>query len=219
MAINLTAPFATVGRAINPLFGGTNDMPTPTTVPLDKDTQQMIDTGVDRASRPGSEFASEINQGVAQNAGALGQSQEQAQQADQRLGGGAAGAEALRQVYSANSGNTIGRMMKANQYRGELAKADYMNQMSHAAMAKQRVATQNYHMLSEAYSQAEMARAQFVTSLFQSAQTGMGMYAAGKGAAKGMKEQGVGANYGAARSGGYAPSGVDYGGMDAGSIA
>lgn len=193
MAINLAAPFVTAGRALNPLFGGTNDAPTPTTVPLDKDTEGMINEGVDRASRPGSEFAGEINQGVSQNAANLGQNEQQAAQSDQRLGGGAVGADALRQVYNAQSGNTIGRMMKANQYRGELAKADYMNQMSHAAMAKQRVAAQNYHMLTEAYNHAEMARAQFVNSLFQIGQTGMGMYAANmKRGPKGVSPDGGG---------------------------
>lgn len=167
-------PFVAIGNAIRPVFGGSNDTPDHTTVQLDPETQQLIREGADRADRPSSEFTADINRGAAENAASVGQDQQHANQEDSRMGGNSPHmAEALRGAYRSQTDNHIGRLLKSNDYRGQMAKADYMNQTAGAAIARQRVATQNYATLTSIYNQQEMARAQFVNSLFQIGQQGM----------------------------------------------
>lgn len=174
----MASVFEQVGNAIAPIFGGSTDTPKPGIAPLDPGTQGLINAGVTRAGQSGGQFADQINQGVSQNSASVGQDQQHASQEDQQFGGTQPMSDALRNAYSAQSGTNIGKLMKSNQYRGELAKSDYMNKMSQVAVAQQRVAAQNYATLTDAYNQSENSRAQFVNSLFQIGQQGMVMAAA-----------------------------------------
>jgi len=206
------------------------DVPQPKQAPLDAGTQEMINTGVDRASRPGGEFAGEINKNIDVNAGALGQSSQAATQQGQQLGGADPNmVNALRQVYAAKAGRAIGQIKQSNQYAGEMQKADYMNKMAAVTMGQQRAATQNYSMLTDAYNKSEMARAQFISSIFQLAGTGMAIGAAQSRKPKQSSRVGgqsyAESNYGSGGGGGYGDNTLgsgnfgEGGGSDMGSIA
>jgi hypothetical protein len=162
-------------------FGPSSDAPKLNIVSLDSDTQGLVNNSVQNAGRSGDEFAADINNGVAQNAASLGQDQQHATQEDQRGGDNSPYmADALRGAYQAHSDQNVGRLIKSNQYKGEMAKADYMRQTAAVQAAQQNVRNQNYSMLTEAYNQNEMARAQFVNSLFQLGGTAVAMYGAEK---------------------------------------
>ena len=157
-------------------FTGMGQAPDPTIVPLDADTQGLLNQSVDRASRPDAEFAASLNQGAVIGAGQLGQSEMQGQQEAQRLGD--TYSDAIRQSYASRANDSVGRLIRANEYKAKLQKGDQMRQMSQAAMAQQNVATQNYAMLTEAFNQSEMARANFVSQIFQTGNQAMVMKAA-----------------------------------------
>lgn len=181
----------------------------PAPVQVDPQVQGLIDSGVDRSVRSPEEIAAETNQGVAVGAGQLGQSEQQAQNQGLRQGGDAGYINALRGAYSARSDQNIGRIVEKNQMQAQYKKSDQMAKMSRTALAQQRVQTQNFETLTQAYNQQEMARAQFINQIFQLGGTGMGMAAANRKAVK-QDESIIGS--GPTRTGGYAPSQVDYGG-------
>lgn len=149
-------------------------------VDLDPGTQELLNQGTNRATRPDSEFGSEINQNVGQAAASHNLRSEGAQQESNNFGQTPQFMEALRQSYSARAGENINNLVRSNEHRGRLQKADELRQMSIAALGQQRAATQNYAMLTQAYNQAEMARAQFVSSLFQVGNQAMATNAANR---------------------------------------
>lgn len=216
---------ADIGRGVARLTG-MGEAPDPSVVPLDSQTQGMIEEGVTRAGRSGAEFANELNQGVQQSAHTFSPNETLASQADQRSGDiSTPYGQALRGAYSAYGDDTVSRMMRSNQMKGQLAKADYMNRMSKVMMAQQRVSAQSNQMLVDAYNQGEMARAGLVNELFQTAGTGVAMYAnrrrspSQQPSSGVMPEMNAGSNYNLGV--GYAPRpqrsyglGMDYSGEE-----
>lgn len=156
----------------------TNNVPQPGVVPLDADTQHMIDNVSERAADPNYKFAEKLNAGVQEGAKSLGGNAELASQADQREGASPHMGEAIRNAYSAQSNDSVSRLMRSNQHRAELMKADQLKRAAQMRIAQQRVAAQNNATLVDAYNQQEMARAGFIQSIFQGAATGMAISAA-----------------------------------------
>lgn len=168
MALDLPRPF-------RQLTGGAPD---PVIVPLDEGTQGLLNRGTDRATRPSEDYAADLNRGVAEAAQQFSQGPQAGAQESKRLGMDDGFNAALRQAYGSRESDIVNRLVRSNQYRGQLQRSQEMHRMSIAAMAQQRVATQNFAMLTEAYNQQEMARAQFISQLFQTGANAMSMYAA-----------------------------------------
>lgn len=148
-------------------LGYQTDAPELQTVDLDPQSKEMIEQGLSRAGRSTDEHAAEMNQGIVKSAQNLGGDQALSGQAMNRLGADASYGEAIRKAYSQQAGKSVSDLVKKNQMKAELRRADKLKQMSGLMLAKQRVATQNNEMLVNSYNQAEMARAQFVSQLFQ----------------------------------------------------
>lgn len=165
------------------LFGGGGSAPERKIVELDQGTQGLINQVNDRSNRDASAFGADINQGVAGAADSLGESPQAAMQSDLRAGGPTPYmGEALRQAYSSRSQENVGRLIKSNEYKGMLAKGDQMRRAAQTQIAQQRVAANNNARLVDAYNQQEAARAQFISSIFQTVSTGLTIAAASRGA-------------------------------------
>lgn len=156
--------------------------PDPVIVPEDPQTAAMIKEGVDRSTAPTEEHAANINANVANMSQLGGKSGEQT---DAGLGQSPGFLNALRNQYAARSSKDIDKIQAGNHQRAEMMRADKMRKMAMAAMGQQRAQTQNYEMLTQAYNDAEAARAQLISSIFQ-----MGAGAGGAAMAnKGKKPQ------------------------------
>lgn len=191
------------------LLGG--DTPQPNFVPLDAGTQGLLDQGVASASRPASDFANDLNKNVSENASGFMGNEQQSSQEAKRTGQDPGMFNALRNAYGSQAGTQIKQITNANQYKAQMMKADYLHQMAIAAVGQQQVATQNYSMLTDAYNQSEMARAGFVNTLFQTANTAMVMGAKKRPSTK-TQPGGVQESPAAGRVGGYGgqPSFANY---------
>lgn len=143
--------------------------PQPTLVPLDSGTNSLIDQSVARGGQSTQQFADQQNAGVDQAATqGYGQNPQQAQQHDQSMGySGADGAvnSAIRNQYRADSGATIDRLKDAYSQQAVFQKNAALQQASAEAMARQKVTTQSYATLMNAYNQTEAARAQVLNSI------------------------------------------------------
>lgn len=183
------------------LFG---TAPQPNIVPLDPGTQQLLDQGTTRAGQDASTFAGQLNQGVSQAGNQLGESNQQLNQQGAAAAQSPGMMQAIRNAYSGQTQKNIQAIQSKNQQAGLYAKLDYTNQMARAALMQQNIAAQNYTTLTQAYNQAETSRAQFVNSLFQTVDVGIGIMA---GKAKKAAPTG-GGNVGGYGGGG---GGVPYG--------
>lgn len=143
--------------------------PQPTLVPLDPGTNSLIDQSVARGQQSTQQFADQQNAGVNQAATqGYGQTPQQAEQHDQSMGySGADGAmnSAIRNQYRADSGATINRLKDAYSQQAVFQKSQALQQASAQAMARQKVTTQSYSTLMNAYNQTEAARAQVLNSI------------------------------------------------------
>lgn len=163
------------------LFGET---PQPKQVELDPATGGLLHQGTDLATRSGDQYATDMNQNVANNAKSLQQNDQQAAQESQKLGMDPGFFGGLRNAYNAQSDATVQKLMRQNSLKAEMQRSDQMSRMAKAAMAQQQAATQNYAMLTKAYNESEMARAQLVSSLYQTAGTAVGTMAGNPAAMK-----------------------------------
>lgn len=202
------------GKALDPLTQGLfGKAPDPTTVPLDSDTQGLINESTNRALQPQSTFNDSINQNVDMGR-SLDQDQQHAHQEDVGMGGDSGMNQALRNQYSSRASTAINKIKARNDMEAQMQRANYMKQVSMAAMGQQRAAVQNYQMLTDAYNQSEMARAQFVNSLFQTANVGMAINS-GRTKPSGFESEMNAASTSNIQSprnlGGYAPDGISYG--------
>lgn len=138
--------------------------PDPKIVGEDPQAAALITEGTNRAVAPTSEHAANINANVANMSQLNGKPDEAT---DAGLGQSPGFLTALRNQYAARSSKDIDKIQAGNMQRAEMMRADKMRKMAQAAMGQQRVMTQNYEMLTQAYNDAEAARAQLVSSIFQ----------------------------------------------------
>lgn len=148
--------------------------PQPNIVPLDSGTQGLVNSTVQKASQPLSTYTGELNQGVsttmAQPSAAMTKGSDSAM-------GGNFSSSAIRNKYAQVAGQGIAGVMNQNNYQAQLMRADYMNQTAKALLGQQQNYVQNMQTITNANISQEMARAQMINSLFQTADTGMGIYA------------------------------------------
>jgi hypothetical protein len=160
---------------LNNVFG---NAPQPTTVPLDTGSQNLENQMADQSNQPSNYYSGILNSNLGQVAN-LGQNDQQMNQSAQSMGMAPGQMEAIRNVYSQQAGQGINRLTQQNELKGQMMKADYMNQMSRAMLGIQQNAVNQYGVLSQAYQQQEYARAGVINSLFQTANFGIGMAGAG----------------------------------------
>lgn len=158
-------------------LGLVKSAPDPKIVGEDPQTAALIAEGTNRATAPTEEHAANINANVgtmSQLGGKPGDA------TDAALGQGPGFLTALRNQYAARSSRDIDKIQSGNMQRAEMMRADKMRKMAQAAMGQQRAMTQNYEMLTQAYNDAEIARAQLVSSIFQMGGQAGGMAMANK---------------------------------------
>lgn len=167
-----------VGAIFNPA-----PSPTYTSVPLDAGTQGLINTQTANASQSPDQIAGKMNQGVAAAGQQAMQTNEQAQQESAGMGTNPNMLQAIRNQYGAQAGQAISDITKNNQNNASITKANWLQQAAQGALAQQKVETQNYEMLTNAYNDAMMARAQVLSSVFSfgGKAAGMAMANGGKG--------------------------------------
>lgn len=156
------------------------EAPDPTIVGLDQGAQGLINSASERSMRPDEEFAADLNRGAGEAAQSLAQSEQAAIYDNRKLGMDDGYNSAIRQAYQARAGDSVGKMIRANEYKAKMQKADQMHRMSQSLMAQERVKGQNYAALTEAYNQQEASRAAFIGQLFQLGGTVMSMGAASR---------------------------------------
>lgn len=178
-------------RVFDFLGGGDAPKP-PDMVQLDPRARELLDQGVARASRSGAEHQDEENAGIDAYAGGLlggGGDQEAASSAQNPYY-----VQGLRDAYKSQARSGIDAVKNQNQFSAEMRRSDQLKRMQMAAMGQQQAQLQNYQMLTQAYNQNEAARAQFISSIFGVARTGIGMGMASKGPSAPQFEMGTQAN-------------------------
>jgi hypothetical protein len=166
---------STIGKVMN-MATGQNNVPDPQQVPLDPATQGLITSSIKDAKRPATSFGADLNRGTSEAAEGFDPNGEIVRQKSPGLGG-QSGFDALRGVYQSQAGAAIGRMKEKSQYEGRLQKYDRAQSVARVLLGQQQIQAQNYHMLTEAYNRAEVARAGFINSLFQGANTAIAISA------------------------------------------
>lgn len=155
-----------VGNLVNGVLGG-GDAPDRKNVDLNPKAKELIKAGVNRAMRSPEEYAAERNAGVDNATQVIGPNENQLNQQAAQMGQDPAMLKAISNVYQGQAGQQIARLKSDNNLKSGLMKAESLKRMAHAAIAQQNVETQNFERLTDAYNQNEIARAQFVSSLFQ----------------------------------------------------
>lgn len=173
---------------VGELFGSKGVSYTP--AEIDPKTQQLINDSVTRAAAPTSEVADKLNQGVNQAGNQAMQSDQQMQQQAAQTGQDPSMLQAIRNQFNQSAGKGIQRIVNTNNNQAQLTKASWLQQAYQHSMAQQQVATQNYEALTQAYSNAQMARGQVLASIFSLGGTagGMAMQQSRKG---GFKDYGT----------------------------
>lgn len=198
------------------LFG---QAPDPKVVALDPETQGLIYQGSENAMRPEGDFQADINQGI-ERSGTLGANPSQLMQNaaglgyDGSNGGGDIYNDALRSVYNQKSGLNQENQKWDNKLQAQSQQTKKLRSAAIQAMGQQRAATANFEMLTQAYNQNEMARAQFVSSLFQAGGTAYSINKM-KPTQRNFASE-VAPDMGSARSGGFADPtdyNIAYGGI------
>ncbi len=149
--------------------------PQVTTVPLDPGTSAIEGQQLNQAAQPSSYYTGMLNSNLGQATGGLGQGDQQLSQVSKQTGMSPGQLGAIRNVYNQHAAEGIGRITQQNQMQGQMMKADYLSKMSQAMLGQQVNAVNQYQVLTNAYQQQEMARAGAINSLFQVADTGIGM--------------------------------------------
>ena len=147
----------------------------PKYVPLDPQSQALLDSMQGQAQAPASEWAQKANKGV-ETAGQLGQPT--APQDFAKTGINEPMGAAIRNAYKGQANQQIGNILKQNEFNAQIAKANYSAQINNALLGQAQTHVANYQLLTDAYNQNEAARAQFVASLTGLAAYGMGTYMA-----------------------------------------
>lgn len=155
--------------------------PQPTAVGLDSGTQNLINSQVANSGQDPSHFSGILNQGVDKAQGNLGGVQNNLNAGTTQANTGMAPGQfqALRQSYAAQAGQNINRLKSQNDLQGQMMKADYMNQTAKALLGQAQFQSNQYQTLTNAYTQQEAARASAINSMFQTADTVIGLKAGG----------------------------------------
>lgn len=160
------------------LFG--NDGPTYKTVELDAGTKQLIDQKQQRALASNQEVANELNAGVREAGEQALQTTEQVNERAAQTGEDPGMLKAIQNQYRKVADDSIGRVVRANENNASMIRAQRLESAAKAALAKQNVETQNYSNLMNAMNQAEMARAQLLSSIFSTGGMAAGMFMANR---------------------------------------
>lgn len=156
--------------------------PTPTLVPIDAGTNNLIQGAIDRSGQSTQAFADQSNAGTNEAARSGQQSDQQARQQDVALGGSPNSInQAIRNQYNAQAGQQVHRLQDTNAQLAEYKKAAALQQAAGEAMARQNVSVQGYKMLMDSYNQTEAARAQMLSSIFGAGGMAVGTAAGRRG--------------------------------------
>lgn len=135
-----------------------------TPVELDPRASQLITDAATRASQSPEQIAAMRNAGVNQAGG-------QALQSDQSLQNQSAGMgqddhmlRAIRNQYGHNAQEGINSIVQKNEINAPITKGAMLHHAAKMALAKQNVTNQNYQMLTDAYNQANAARAGVISN-------------------------------------------------------
>lgn len=189
-----------VSDVMNGNLGGSSPTP-PSQVALDPGSQQIVNQQIATAGQDPSYYSGILNQNQGQ-ARSLAQGDQQLQQQSQQLGMQPGQMQAIRNAYNSQANTGINDLVQQNELKGKMMKADYMNKLSSTLLGQQKQAVSQYQVLTQAYQQQEMARAQTISSLFQTGALAGGMMAGSQSAnAGGVIQPGAGTNVG-----GYSPS-------------
>lgn len=152
-----------------------NSTPTPQApVNLDPQSQALLNAQSQAAMRPSSEFTNELNKGLDERTSQIGDFGN-ASQAQTGMSPGMR--DALRNAYSAQTGDALDRIKLNNSIEGQQRKSNALALASHYALQQQQITKTNYFQtLTDAYNQMEAQRAQFVSSLTGLANYGIGTY-------------------------------------------
>lgn len=168
-----------VGGGLGNMFDGSN--PSLKVVPLDPGTQKLIGDTTARAGQSNAELTKQANEGVAASGAQATQSDQSLKQDAAASGQNPAMLQAIKNQYGQVAGKSIQDTVTRNQNNASMRRAQMLSEAAKAQLAKQQVETQNYEALSNAMNQAEMARAQVLSSIFGAVGTAAGMYVAGRG--------------------------------------
>lgn len=159
---------------ISKFLGFDQQTPTPQFTPLDAQTQGLIKDQTTSAMRSSNQFGNELNQGIDQRVGQIGQFGN----TDMANTGMTPGMhEALRNAYSGQTGDALDRIKFSNSIEGEQRKANALRLASQNAMQQQQTKTNYFQTLTDSYNQMEAQRAQFVSAISGLGQHMMGTYA------------------------------------------
>lgn len=186
-----------------------NAVPAPTIVPLDPQTQGLINQGTAQAGQSSGQFTQALNNNVSQNTNQLGMSDEAVNNLAAKTGTNAGMIMGLRNAYQGQTNYNTQQVQQGNQINGAMMKYDYTQKMAQVALGQQAQQTQAFSALTNAYNNSEAARASMISSLFQTANAGMVAYAGarrggkagGGGGASDMMASGNNASIGGAASG------------------
>ncbi len=166
-----------VFKPFSDFAGGAPDAPK--SVGLDSGSQGLLNRSVAQASQPSGYYSGILNQNVGRAQTALGQSNQAAAQENASMGGGInlspGQMGAIRNAYNSQASRQIGNMVKQNDYKGQMMRADYMNSIAQTMLHQQAQQVSQYGVLTNAFIQQEGARAAAINSLFQTGDTAMGM--------------------------------------------
>jgi hypothetical protein len=159
---------------VSKFLGFDQQTPTPQFTPLDAQTQGLIKEQAASAMRPSNQFGNELNQGINQRVGQIGQFGN----TDMANTGMTQGMhEALRNAYSGQTGDALDRIKFTNSIEGDQKKAQALRLASQNAMQQQQTRTNYFQTLTDSYNQMEAQRAQFVSAISGLGQHAMGTYA------------------------------------------
>lgn len=150
-------------------------MPEHRTIALDEGTQNLSNQMAAQANAPTSFYSGMLNQGQDRARTSLGESEDQITQRASRMGMDPNQMKAIRNVYNQQANTGIQQLSNRNEYQAKLMKADYMNTVSKALLGQQQQMVNQYGLLTNAYMQQEAARAGAINSMFQTADTAIGM--------------------------------------------
>jgi hypothetical protein len=154
-----------------------SETPTPNYVPLNQQSQGLLNDMVSNATSPTQSWADRANQGVS-NASQLGIQSAPAESMQANTGVDPSMHQALRNAYQGQANKQIGDIMNKNSFNSQIAKANYSSSINQALQGQAQTHVNNYQQLTDAYNQSESARAQFVSAISGLANYGMGTYAA-----------------------------------------
>lgn len=149
----------------------------PKTVVLDPETIAAQQRMTANANQTPEEIQAKLNQNL-EMAGNLGQGDQQIAQQSASTGMPTGQLRAIRGLYAKEAGPAMEELKNQNLRQSEKMKADYLNQTAKIMIGQHQQAANQFQVITNAYTQQEAARAAAISSMFQVADTGMGMAAA-----------------------------------------